>query len=259
MAQTLSPQNARVNYARDLLTNRGREQHGAFAFEGAVLLAEALRSGLTPDSLFVTSDAYDSSATVRELDASGTPTYVVGDRTFAKISDVTTPTGILAIAGQRLRTPAQLLAPPGLYLILADISDPGNAGTLLRSAEAFGAAGVIFGSEGVDPYHPKVVRAAMGASFRLPLARAAPEALGVAAGAAGIALVGLAAGGSPLSGYAWPKSTALVVGQERRGLGAWEAACADIVGIPMEGEAESLNAAVAGSIALYEASKRPFS
>jgi len=259
MAQTLSAQNARVNYARDLLTNRGRDQHGAFAFEGAVLLAEALRSGLTPDSLFVTADAYDTSATVRELDASGTPTYVVGDRTFAKISDVTTPTGILAIAPQRLRTPAQLLAPPGLYLILADISDPGNAGTLLRSAEAFGAAGIIFGSEGVDPYHPKVVRAAMGASFRLPLARAGPEALGVAAGAAGIALVGLAAGGTPLSGYAWPKSIALVVGQERRGLGAWEATCTDIVGIPMAGAGESLNAAVAGSIALYEASKRPFS
>jgi RNA methyltransferase, TrmH family len=259
MAQTLSPQNARIRYARDLLTNRGREQHSAFAFEGGILLAEALRSGLTPDSLFVTADAYETSATVRELDASGTPTYVVGDRTFAKISDVTTPTGILAIAAQRLRTPAQLFAPRGLYLILADISDPGNAGTLLRSAEGFGAAGVIFGSEGVDPYHPKVVRAAMGASFRLPLALVDLAALGVAAGSAGVALVGLAAGGTPISGYAWPKSTALVVGQERRGLGSWEAICTDIVGIPMGGAGEYLNAAVADSIALYEASKQTLS
>jgi TrmH family RNA methyltransferase len=255
MPQTLGAYNARIARARDLLSNKGREQHGAFAIEGATLLDEAVRCGVTPESLFVTPDAFEGSATVRELDARGVPTYLVGDRTFAKISDLESPTGVLAIAPQQLRELRQLLERPGLYLILADISDPGNAGALLRSAEAFGALGAVFGSGGVDPYHPKVVRAAMGAAFRLPLAVGTPEAVAQAARAGGVILAGLAAGRTPIEAAQWAPATGLVVGHERRGLGVWEGVCERLFGIPMAGQGESLNAAVAGSIALYEAAK----
>ena len=132
--------------------------------------------------------------------------------------------------------------------------DAGNAGTLLRSAEAFGTAGVIVGSLGAEPHQPKVVRSAMGALFRLPLAVADPKALSGLLD--GWEVTGLAAAGEPLHGLPWGQRSIVAVGNERHGLGRWESLCTRLGAIPMSGKAESLNAAIAGSIALYEASKR---
>ena len=140
--------------------------------------------------------------------------------------------------------------------MLADVGDPANAGTLLRSADAFGCAGAVCGSLGVDPYHPKVVRGSMGAVFRLKLAVSDPPALANAAAAAGVRVLGLTAKGGSLRDEPWDRPAALVVGHERHGLGRWEACCESLLGIPMAGTAESLSAAVAGSIALYEATRR---
>ncbi|HEY5425016.1 MAG TPA: RNA methyltransferase, partial [Candidatus Tumulicola sp.] len=125
----------------------------------------------------------------------------------------------------------------------------------LRSADAFGAVGVLFGRLGVDPYHPKVVRGAMGALFRLKMGIADPPEAAAAATAAGFTVLGLRAGGERLAGVSWPARTALVVGHERRGLDRWEPICERRIGIAMDGRADSLNAAIAGSIALYEATK----
>jgi RNA methyltransferase, TrmH family len=138
---------------------------------------------------------------------------------------------------------------------LADVNDPANAGTLLRSADAFGCPGVVFGSLGVDPYHPKVIRGSMGAVFRLALAVAEPPAVVQAAAAAGARLLGLAASGACLAEEQWERPAALIVGHERRGLGRWASLCEKYLAIPMAGKMESLSAAVAGSIALYEASR----
>jgi TrmH family RNA methyltransferase len=256
MAQTLGAQNARVSFARDLLTRKGRDEHRSFAFEGTTLLDEALRSGVAIRELYVTADAYETAPLVRELESRGVPTYVVGDRTFAKISDVETPTGVLAIADLRLGSLEDIFAARGCTPVLADLADPGNVGTLLRSAEAFGTAGVVVGSLGVDPHHPKVVRSAMGALFRLKIAVADPDDLLAAAGSAGAEIVGLSAGGDPIASFEWGERTALVVGHERHGLGRWEAACGRRLAIPMAGPSESLNAAVAGSIAMYLRSQR---
>jgi TrmH family RNA methyltransferase len=256
VAQSLSAHNARVKYARELRTRRGRDASGAFAFEGATLLEEAERSAMTPSALYVTQRAYDAHERVRELDARGVPTYVLDDRAFASISDVESPSGILAVAPIRTASVAEIAARPACILVLAGIADPGNVGTLLRSAEAFGCAGAIFSDGGADPYHPKVVRAAMGSVFRLPMATAAPDESAAALRAAGRTVVGLAAGSADLSGLWPPENLALVVGQERHGLGPWEPLCDRLAAIAMPGVAESLNAAVAGSIALYEASRR---
>ncbi|HEX8805669.1 MAG TPA: RNA methyltransferase, partial [Candidatus Aquilonibacter sp.] len=171
-------------------------------------------------------------------------------RTLRKISDLETPTGLVAVSPQRLAG-LETVVQGRLTLVLADLNDPGNVGTLTRSADAFGATGVVYGSLGVDPYHPKVVRGAMGATFRMPLAVAAAGDFAAAAKAAGCTVVGLAARGSPLEAVSRNNATALVVGHERRGLGSWMTQNIILAGIPINANVDSLNAAIAGSIGLY--------
>jgi len=256
MAQKLGFHAGRLTAVRALRTPKGRRERDTFAFEGPTLLAEAHRSGVAINELYVTQVAYDSSPLVRELDAGGTPTFVIDDRAAAKISDLEAPTGIVAVARTRLVPAAKIASEDGVALVLADLNDPGNAGTLVRSAEAFGALGVIFGRAGADPFHPKVVRAAMGSLFRLKIAVADPAELAPAARDAGFECAGLAADGEPVGAITWPPRCLLIVGHERHGLGAWEPLCTRHLAIPMAPEAESLNAAVAGSIALFEACRR---
>ncbi len=242
--------------ARALRSVKGRSEQKRFAFEGATLLGEAQASGLTVEELYVTQAAYAATPLVREYEASGTPTFVVDERAVAGISDLVTPSGIVAVAPIHLSSLEKLLSLGPPILVLADVADPANAGTLLRSADAFGSPGVVFGRLGVDPYNPKVVRGTMGAIFRLPVAVAEPDELASAAVAAGFTVVGLAAQGAPLAQERWDEPVALVVGHERRGLGRWAPLCRRLLAIPMAPRAESVSAAVAGSIALYEASIR---
>jgi len=251
----LGEHSRRVLDAAALLASKGRRARDRFLFEGETLVREARQSGLPIEALFVTQEAYDESALLRELDAAGTPLWIVGSRAARRLSDVETPTGIVAMARRSLAPLERILSGAGAVLVLAGVTDPGNAGTLLRSAEAFSAAGAIFGSGGVDPYHPKVVRAAMGSLFRIPVAVAAPDAVAEAARAAGRRLAGLVGlGGTDIGRL--PAQAVLVVGQERRGLGPWEPFCEERFSIPIGPAVESLNAAVAGSIALFQASRR---
>lgn len=255
MPTFLGAHNARIDAARDLLTKKGRAQQNRFSFEGATLLQEAHEAGVRIEALYLTKSASENLALLaQQLEDAGTDVFVVEERAMKRISDVRTPSGILAVAPIVLREPERILDGAGTVLLLADVSDPGNAGTLLRTAEAFGAAGVIVGSLGVEPYNPKVVRAAMGALFRVPLALADPD--GLRRALEGWDVTGLTAAGVPLSRLEWGPRTLLVVGNERHGLGRWEALCTRHGSIPMAGQAESLNAGVAGSIALYEATKR---
>ncbi len=250
MATVAGAHGERARLARALLSPKGRKEQQRFTFEGPTLLSEAARTGAQVFEIFATRDAYEREAVVREMEASGTAIYIIDDRTAEKLSDVETPSGIIAVAPTRY-APLESVVSSQLTLVLADLNDPGNAGTLLRSAEAFGAQGVVFGARGVEPYHPKVIRAAMGAVFRLALAVADPPAFAAAASEAGAAVLGLDARGKDIREVHRSDRTALIVGHERRGLGAWEACCTGRVAIPMTGPAESLNAAVAGSIALY--------
>lgn len=252
MPTPLGRRATRLTALRSLRSVKGRRERSRFFLEGATLLSEALGSGMRPEALYVTDVAYAESAIVRELDAEGTPTFTIDERTAQFLSDVESPSGIFAVAASRLVPPLQLLAAEGVLLVLADLNDPGNAGTLIRSAEAFGATGVLFGTLGVDPWHPKVVRAAMGSLFRLAVGIGDPSDLVAAARERGTTVVGLARGGMPINGVQWPTRAALVVGHERHGLGPWEQACALRLEVPLVGSIESLNAAVAGSIALYE-------
>ena len=253
MPTELSPHNARLTHVHDLRTPRGRRDAGRFAAEGPTLLDEAARSGLRPHEIYATADGlgrFDAS----RWEAVGVGVYVVPDRAFARLSDVETPTGVLAVFDLPRHTVAAVLAASGAVLLLAGVNDPGNAGTLVRSAEAFGAGGVVFGRGGADPFSPKVIRAAMGSIFRLPVASADAGELLAAAAAAGRPVVATDLEGEDLRVVGIPANAVLAVGNERRGVRDWLPRWDRAVRIPQRA-AESLNAAVAGSIVLYEASR----
>lgn len=254
MPTPLGAHNARIEAARALLVRKGRSEQGRFSFEGPTLLAEAAHAGLAVGEIYATAEAYERTPLLRDLEASGTAIYLVDARTMARISDVETPSGLVAVAARRETPLETLFGAPGVVLILAGLTDPGNAGTLLRSAQAFGARGVLFGSGSVDPYLPKVVRSAMGALFRLPVGSGNPSQ--AAQVLEGWRVTGLTSSGQAIGSLEWGEREALVVGAERAGLGPWSSICARFAAIPMPGAAESLNAAVAGSIALYEAAGR---
>src|SRR6185312_2048338 len=114
-----------------------------------------------------------------------------------KISDLETPPGIVAVSAMKHATLEEIFGGEGVVLVLADLNDPGNTGTLLRTADAFACRGAIAGTNGTDPYQPKVVRSAMGAIFRLRVAVAEPADVARAARGAGYELAGLTAQGEP--------------------------------------------------------------
>jgi TrmH family RNA methyltransferase len=250
----LSPHNPRIAQVRDLRTPRGRRAEGRFAAEGPTLLDEAARSGLQPREIYATAEGlgrFDAG----DWEAQGVAVYVVPERVFARLSDLETPAGVLAVFDLPGRSVADVLAGRGPVLLLAGVSDPGNAGTLVRSAEAFGAAGVLFGRGGADPFAPKVVRAAMGSIFRLPVAQVDAEEVLAAAAAAGRPVVATDVDGEDLGVVGIPPNAVLAVGNERRGVRDWLPRWDRAVRIPQRSATESLNAAVAGSIVLYEASR----
>jgi RNA methyltransferase, TrmH family len=250
---SLGAHNPRIDAARDLLTKKGRKAQGRFLFESPTLLQEARDAGVSIEEIYVTREACDRVHAIAQMERDGIPVYVVDERAMRRISDVETPSGVVAVAPIRLLPAHEILARSGVVLLLADVNDPGNAGTLLRTAEAFGVAGVIAGSLGAELHLPKVVRSAMGALFRLPLAVADPQS--VAGLLQAWEVTGLSADGEPLRALHWARRALVAVGNERHGLGRWEALCGRLASIPMAGKAESLNAAVAGAIALYEATK----
>jgi len=164
-----------------LLTKKGRQEHGRFLIEGPTLLAEAVESGAQIEALFIIDGLRNTLSIVGELEARSIPVHAINGAAAVKLSDVETPTGIIAVCVARTINVEEFFSPEGLVLILADLGDPGNAGTLLRSADAFGVSRVLFGSAGVEPFHPKVVRSSMGALFRATIAVASPEEVRAAA------------------------------------------------------------------------------
>ncbi|MFN2448515.1 MAG: TrmH family RNA methyltransferase [Candidatus Baltobacteraceae bacterium] len=254
MPVPLGAHNAQIADVRDLREKKGRRAQGRFAFEGPTLLDEAMAAGAQVHAVYATAQAYERFAQPRTAERAGIPVYLIDKRSLARISDVATPAGVVSVSSIADVPAASLFESDGLVAILAGVADPGNAGTLLRAAEAFGVDRVLFSGDGVEPHHPKVVRSAMGALFRLRIAAARPaQAAGLISG---WTVTGLDASGEPIPGLRWPSRSALVVGSERRGLGPWAPLCTRLAAIPMRGHAESLNAAVAGAIGLYEAAKR---
>jgi RNA methyltransferase, TrmH family len=254
----------RVIAARRLQRKRDREAQGRFLAEGPQAVREALARPRTVIELYATEEALDRHpAIIEAARRDGAPLSVVTDQGLAALAETVTPQGLVAVC-RHLDVPlAQALsARPKLVAVLADIRDPGNAGTVLRTADAAGAEAVIFAGETVDPYNGKCVRASAGSLFHVEVVQSDDPARVVAtlrdAGLTVLAADGhgdhdldtLADDGA-LSGR-----TAWMFGTEAHGLPAELAAAADArVRVPLHGKAESLNLAAAAAVCLYASAR----
>jgi TrmH family RNA methyltransferase len=233
MTQIASPQNPRLKALRRLQSRRERARSGRFLAEGEDLIAAAERAGRPALEGFRLAGS----------GLGGGGFHDVAPGVLAAVSTLGSGTRVIGVYEQRWSAP---LGPLCVYL--HGVGDPGNVGTILRSAQAFGASSVALGPDCADPYSPKAVRASMGAVFAVPLARV--DDLGELPGER-IALLADASEvlRRPAQGEA--QAITLLVGAEREGLpAALVAACERTVRIPIA--SESLNAAMAATVALYE-------
>lgn len=245
-----SPTNPTLKLIHSLQSKRRtREKEQAFVIEGERLLEEAARAGVTPRLILHAPDL-DGRSQAAIHSFTNVPTQTVASPLLASVSETETPAGLLAIVP--FQSPA-IRRPPSFSLVLDRISDPGNLGTLLRTAEAAGVAAVYLMPGTVDAYNPKVVRAAMGAHFRLPIVETTWEALPVEAASAWVADLA----GETYTHVNWRVAHALVIGSEADGPSETALAFTpNRVTIPMPGRTESLNAAVAAGILLFEAARQ---
>lgn len=245
-----------LTLARDLKRRKARERQGLFVAEGLRTVEALLESPLRVRGV-LTSDGLDRTPRGAELrsrlNATGVEQVRVSEAEFESAADTEQPQGVLAIAEQPERALADLaLTESARILVLDGIQDPGNVGTLLRSAAALGTAATVVLPGTVDPWNAKVVRAAVGHQFRHPPVLATVEELRAFLAAQGLALWGAAADGVPVGAQTPPPRLAIAVGNEGSGLSPEvRAACTSMVAIPMVADAESLNVAVAAGILLH--------
>ena len=254
-----SPQ---VKAARLLHTKKHRAKARCFLIEGLTLLTSALDAGIVPSAVFVAREPSQAeTAAAARAQAAGSRVVVVDPRALESLAETRSPQGVVAQVAFIDQTPEAFAARlpasgPLTLLVLDDLDDPGNAGTLVRSAEAFGASAVCFGPQSVEPYNDKLVRATMGSLFRIPIVRYSGwhELQGILR-AAHVQVVGSAAGASDIRSVQLSDRIALVLGNERRGIAAL-AGLEQSVGIPQRPAGDSLNVAIAGSILLYELARK---
>lgn len=275
MAETVtSPRNPLIKRVRALATSRrDREAEGCSVLEGVRLAGEALRAGVSVEVVLYTDELAarrEAGRVLEGLAAAGARRVRVPGALLARVADTATPQGLLAVFRIPRRTLAEVIVPastagpgtapapraPALLVAADGLQDPGNLGTLVRSAHALGATGLVATGGTADPWAPKVVRAAMGGLFRLPVAvEPEPEVVVARLRDAGLPIVVADARGGRLPWEVdWGRPLALVVGSEARGPSpVFRRAADETVRIPMPGGAESLNAAVAATLLLYEA------
>ncbi|MGH3762420.1 TrmH family RNA methyltransferase [Actinophytocola sp.] len=246
----------RVTAARALTRRAGRVKAGRFLAEGAQAVREALRWSIAGrgvvHEVFAVSMPGDLAALAAEA---GVPVSAVTERAAAGLSETVTPQGVVAVCDLvDVPIDTALAGSPRLVAVLAGVSDPGNAGTVIRVADAAGADAVVLAGHAVDPHNGKCVRASTGSVFHLPVSRAPVAEVLDACRAAGLRLV--AADGHASddlmsdTGLAGP--TAWVFGSEAHGLPDDVVATLDhALRVPVYGDAESLNLATAAAVCLY--------
>ena len=254
----------RVKAARQLSKRAFRERGRLFLAEGPQAVREALNQPGALTELFVTGPGGDRHPELAELAASqGVPVHEVSGEVMAELAQTITPQGLLGVC-RFVDVPLEsvLTGTPRLVAVLASVRDPGNAGTVLRTADAAGADGIIFTSASVDPYNSKCVRSSAGSLFHLPVTVGAPLAPAIERlRAAGLQV--LAADGSAPQlldspgGPDMTRPTAWLFGNEAWGLPRDLLELADaVVAVPIYGRAESLNLAAAAAICLYTSARQ---
>jgi TrmH family RNA methyltransferase len=253
-----SRSNSLVKLARSLSDKKNREREGLFLLEGVRFLEEALRCSVPLTVVFHTTRLERTPRgkdLLRDLEQLADEMVLVSESLMEYISATESPQGVLALA-PLIRQPIEKfkLDPRGLYLLLEDLSDPGNTGTIFRTAQAAGAKAVFLAGGTCDPFNPKAARASMGAILSLP-SHVLPDTqlfLESLAGQ-GVLLFGASpSGGRPYYAVKCRAPLVLILGQEARGLSREVLAlCTDRVSIPMEPGVESLNVAVSAGILLF--------
>jgi TrmH family RNA methyltransferase len=245
-----SRQNSRIKELRAGLTRGTPQPH--IAIEGMHLVEEAIKSHLALKTVFVLSG---HEGLLEKLAPGDAEILITSEEVFRSATTTEHPQGIAALVEAPSFTLAQMLTGSAMVVVAAGLQDPGNLGTLVRSAEAFGATGMILLPGTVSLWNPKTLRASSGSAFRLPIVSMQAEETFRALREAGVEIVAAVARDGGEADLRRP--TALLIGNEGAGLPQDLVAAADArVTIPFPGPVESLNAGVAGSVLLYEAMRQ---
>ncbi|PNT93528.1 23S rRNA (guanosine(2251)-2'-O)-methyltransferase RlmB [Clostridium thermosuccinogenes] len=253
-----SSQNPVVKEVKSLKIRKHRDEKGLFFIEGTRFVEEALKEKAGICKIVIT-DAFHSNPANGELlnriKSAGYETYILSDRLFREISDTENPQGILAVIRRKTYSLEDILSGSSFLLILDSLQDPGNLGTIIRTADAAGVDGVILSKGSVDLYNPKVLRSTMGSVFHVPALYAddLTKAIGIVKSAGFKVYAAHLKGKTSYFNVDLKKNIAVIIGNEANGIREEVAEQADmLVKIPMSGKAESLNASVAAGLLMYE-------
>jgi RNA methyltransferase, TrmH family len=256
-----SPSNPLIKALKSLERKKDRAETGLFLAEGARIVGEGLARGWTPETVVIAADVAarpQIAALGKAAEAAGARVVFAAERLMSKITQKDNAQSVVAAFRQRHLPLAQLAMPSGtapLFVALYEVRDPGNLGTILRTADCAGASGVILIGTCCDPYSFEAVRASMGSLFDVPFAYADFAAFDRWRHANGLSLTAASVNGTmrhdvaPLAG-----PSIILMGNEQAGLPPEvEAACDHLALIPMRGGADSLNLAQASAVMIYEA------
>jgi TrmH family RNA methyltransferase len=238
-----------------------RDSSSQLLLDGWHLLAEAVRTGVTVESIAVSGEPAPSNARLLErATRGGIEVVTVSPKVLDAISPVRSPSGVVALARRpQISMPALLSPPPALVLAIAGVQDPGNVGSAIRAAAGGGATGVACDGLSADPFGWKALRASMGSVFHLPVTRIANMSAAVDEWrAGGLTIVATTPrAGQSIYEMDWRQPIAILMGGEGAGLPAALAEAADVqVTIPMRAPVESLNVAVAAALMIFEARRQ---
>ena len=256
--QITSASNALVKQLRSLERKKGRNETGLFLAEGVRLIEQALAQGWQVETLIISNSGAERvhiHALAAKAEAQGARLVQVPDRIAGSIARKDNPQAVIAAIRQRELDLGDLSTDfAGLWIGLYECRDPGNLGTILRTADCAGAAGVILIETCCDPYSVEAVRASMGSVFDVALAQTDFASFNAWRQAAGLSMVAASVNGDTMhTGVEFERPSLILMGNEQAGLpAAVEAACDTLCLIPMRGGADSLNLAQATAVMLYE-------
>lgn len=253
-----STANERIKWLRKLQERKARQESGLFYIEGLRIVTEAIQQGASIETLVVAPDLLRSEfgqKLVAEQRSAGMPVLDVSDEVFHRIALKDGPQGLAAVVRQQWLSLADVQVGPGKnWVALDSVADPGNLGTILRTHDAVGGQGVILLDQSTDPFDPSATRASMGALFTQRLVKASFAEFANWKRQVGAPLVGTSgAAQQDYHEYRYPDGLVVLMGSERQGLQQQHIdLCDGLVSIPMRGESDSLNLAVATAVVLYE-------
>lgn len=262
MIRLTGSQNPLIKEVRTLKNKDSREERSLYFIEGTRFVEEALKENVNIKYI-VASDTFlsntGSSGLLERINGASLSSYEIPDSLFSSISDTKTPQGILAVLPMERKQLKDAVIKGGLLVILDTIKDPGNMGTIIRTADAAGCSGIIIPDGCVDVYNPKVLRSTMGSVFHVPIYHSSTitEAMNIARENGFLLCASHLEGSVSIYETDLSGQVALVIGSEAEGIGKQTAKDSDLlIRIPMEGRAESLNASVAAGIIIFEAMRQ---